>query len=287
MSDQRSSADLAAAGKRKAAQMSANANKFFDNANPELQKTEISQAWDQKEEIKEGVTKDVFGRRAWDQATYDKIAKEKEELGSDGEVDDLAIPVPASQRLHLQRRNAKLALERNIGKTIVQTDATHKANQAGYYCHLCKVHVKDSQSWLDHINGIRHQKMMGMKMAARPATLEEVLERIQELRVRKLQQKKAKNPAAFGLLSNPDGTPNLICDEVDNIPLTADDILAKMEKLENEAEKNIADRKEKRRRKMEKKKELEELEKMEKEFEEEEDEEMAMMKAMGLPTGFG
>eukprot|EP00392_Amoebophrya_sp_AT5.2_P008774 g8802.t1 len=274
----------------KARAMGDAAEKFFAVADPELQKNEIKQAWDSVEQVG-GVKKDVFGRRAWDKEHYEALAKRKQEEGSDAELDnddDSGIPgggavdnlvIPASQRLYLQRRNAKLDLEKNVGKQIVQTDATFDAQKGGYWCALCQKLVKDSLSWLDHINGKRHQRMMGMNMVVKTATLEEVLARIEELKQQKLEKK--------GLLRRGGGGGGNGVWGEDAAVVTTDDILEKMAMFEQDAELKAMDRKEKKRRKKEKKEEQAREEENLRCEEIEEDENLKMMREMGLPTGFG
>ncbi|CAD7957771.1 unnamed protein product [Amoebophrya sp. A25] len=125
-------ANNAAAAQRKAKQMGAQMEEtFFQGGggdDMDLKEREIKVAWDSKvQEQREGVTKDVFGRRAWDKEHYEQLALKKAEEGSDGsDGEGNAVPIPASQRLYLQRRNERFHTEANVGKTIMQTDATSR-----------------------------------------------------------------------------------------------------------------------------------------------------------------
>ncbi|CAD7957817.1 unnamed protein product [Amoebophrya sp. A25] len=307
-------ANNAAAAQRKAKQMGAQMEEtFFQGSggdDMDLKEREIKVAWDSKVQEREGVTKDVFGRRAWDKEHYEQLALKKAEEGSDGsDGEGNAVPIPASQRLYLQRRNERLHTEANVGKTIMQTDATYDAEKGGYWCPLCKKLMKDNLSWLDHLNGKKHQRMMGMNMVVKPATLEEVMDRIDEMRRKKLRKRgklhllRVQNGggAATAAIANGTGDPLASLDDLGPdvcapvpehllgadaehaAPATAEDILAKMKKYEDTAELKAEDRKERKRRKREKAAaEAEEQVQME-----EEDEETKMMRAMGLPVGFG
>lgn len=46
--------------------------------------------------------------------------------------------------------------------------------QAGYYCSVCECILRDSQSYLDHINGKYHNRALGMSMRVERSTAEDV-----------------------------------------------------------------------------------------------------------------
>lgn len=47
-------------------------------------------------------------------------------------------------------------------------------HQAGYYCSVCDCILRDSQSYLDHINGKWHNRALGMSMRVERSTVDQV-----------------------------------------------------------------------------------------------------------------
>ena len=46
--------------------------------------------------------------------------------------------------------------------------------QAGYYCSVCDCILRDSASYLDHINGKYHNRALGMSMRVERSTADQV-----------------------------------------------------------------------------------------------------------------
>ncbi|KAG6750402.1 hypothetical protein POTOM_044893 [Populus tomentosa] len=72
----------------------------------------------------------------------------------------------------------------------VVTPIAPLSQQAGYYCSVCECVVKDSANYLDHINGKKHQRALGMSMRVERASLQQVQERFEKL-------KKRREPGSF------------------------------------------------------------------------------------------
>jgi len=128
-------------------------------------------------------------RRTWDTEEYQRRADERreEEERLEKEKEDAAAgkkpmggAIVRRDPLNKDRSRAgnDLQIDKMVGRTMVVTSNTALAQQGGFYCSVCDCVVKDSISWLDHINGKKHNRALGMNMRAERATLEQVQERL-------------------------------------------------------------------------------------------------------------
>lgn len=89
----------------------------------------------------------------------------------------------AGPRKFLKSRNEEFALTTvAVGKVAVVgggANAAEVARTGGFYCKLCDCALKDTVTWLNHINGRKHNLALGMKMQVEQATAAEVAARIQ------------------------------------------------------------------------------------------------------------
>lgn len=85
-----------------------------------------------------------------------------------------------AHRSNLKSRDRELDLEARLGKQQMVVAGAAPSQQAGYYCSVCDCTLRDSQSYLDHINGKFHNRALGMSMRAERSTAEQVRQRLRE-----------------------------------------------------------------------------------------------------------
>ena len=111
-------------------------------------------------------------RRTWDKKLYEEKAQERLENGGELEEEKSSSDakrskilkeefMPASvdaegpmgsQRAFLKARTEKIDIDSKAGK-VEMVDPNNLEKGAGYYCEVCACLLKDSASYLAHING--------------------------------------------------------------------------------------------------------------------------------------
>ncbi|KAJ3400495.1 hypothetical protein CcCBS67573_g06077 [Chytriomyces confervae] len=127
---------------------------------------------------------DTGFRRTWDRDEYLQKAKERAEKG-DPRKKDTKSDEPTQL---LTQREGHIDFDALVNKTAVVSDAPGEQKQPGFFCAACNIVCKDNINYLDHLNGFKHQRNMGMSMKVERSTAEQVKARIA------LLTKKRKNP---------------------------------------------------------------------------------------------
>ncbi|KAJ2721087.1 U4/U6.U5 snRNP associated protein [Coemansia sp. Benny D115] len=140
-------------------------------------------------------------RRNWDTAAYEQKAKDRQKQAKQQEENDerrrkglkplhTQQPTSFAEKELLKARTHAMDLEAMVGKTQVVQVTSAASGQAGFYCKVCDVTVKDSLTYLDHINGKNHQRMLNRSMKVATETVEDVLKKLKSLRDAKKRKEK-------------------------------------------------------------------------------------------------
>ena len=123
-------------------------------------------------------------RREWDLEEFERRAKDRldAELALEEERESaVREPAPIVQRAPLQRRTEDLKLAKYVGarQVISGADALSGQYAGAYFCKVCDCALRDSANYLAHINGRKHNRMLGMSMRAERSTVGEVRARLE------------------------------------------------------------------------------------------------------------
>ncbi|EFC46401.1 predicted protein [Naegleria gruberi] len=152
-----------------------------------------------------GIKKGMFGRRAWDDHTYEQRAMDRMNRGANFDSDEKRKPSisrsEALQRKPLEAREGKLLTDNQVGKKGI-VDVTSDGKQllpnsktkvkskqkeesvdptkmAGFYCKVCDRNFRDSHAYIDHCNTKSHLSRMGVSNRAVKATADDVKQKLQ------------------------------------------------------------------------------------------------------------
>ncbi|KAL3761293.1 hypothetical protein ACHAWU_010206 [Discostella pseudostelligera] len=146
-----------------------------------------------------------------------------------------------SQRAYLKSRSNKVDLESKLGSTEIIDPAaasatrsklsldndtisggavTHSsgvskcADGVGWHCRVCDCFLKDSLTYLDHINGKKHQRYLGYTMRVEKSTTEEVSGVLKSLAEKKLGGLGSNNNYGAGRRSEDGGDDSIDFEDV-------------------------------------------------------------------------
>eukprot|EP00455_Lapot_gusevi_P045253 TRINITY_DN5761_c0_g1_i1.p1 TRINITY_DN5761_c0_g1~~TRINITY_DN5761_c0_g1_i1.p1 ORF type:complete len:238 (-),score=74.44 TRINITY_DN5761_c0_g1_i1:47-760(-) len=124
-----------------------------------------------------------FQRRRFDAEEYEKKAQDKKADENKKQSKEIVV------RAALKRRDYELELESRVGKYTVISNNTPLSQRGGYFCDVCDCLLKDSNTYLDHINGKKHQRALGMSMRAERSSLSQVKDKIEEIKRKREETK--------------------------------------------------------------------------------------------------
>merc|ERR1712178_341865 len=109
---------------------------------------------------------------AKDKAEFAKIRHERKNQSGNqtanirGRDEPVQSHMPASKRVASKARMYNFDFEGNVGTSGMakNQNKTGGGPGAGYYCSVCDCTLADSQGWLGHLNGRRHQKNLGLSV---------------------------------------------------------------------------------------------------------------------------
>ncbi|KAK8379053.1 hypothetical protein O3P69_009655 [Scylla paramamosain] len=127
-------------------------------------------------------------RRKWDRDEYESLAQQRLRAEREAAQAQNQKVAPVKREL-LRQRDYKVDIDSKLGKSQVITKTTPASQSGGYYCNVCDCVVKDSINFLDHINGKKHQRNLGMSMRVERSSLDQVKKRF-DINKKKLEEKK-------------------------------------------------------------------------------------------------
>lgn len=128
-------------------------------------------------------------RRTWDKDEFERKAKQRL-LEEEDDYDLEKDTGPPVKRELLKARDYSVDLNSKLGKNIIITKTTPLSESGGYYCNVCDCVVQDSINFLDHINGRKHQRNLGMSMKVERSSLDQVKKRFERNKMKKEEEKK-------------------------------------------------------------------------------------------------
>lgn len=139
---------------------------------------------------------------------YEQKAKDRQDYGdeyvdgkAEASVRDLPEFRPAdpnaagpagSKRSFLRSRDVPMKLEKDAGQSRILSEPEVQKKATGWYCDVCDCLLRDSASYLDHINGKKHQRKLGFSMRVERVGVEAVRERF-ALKAQERHQRQAEH----------------------------------------------------------------------------------------------
>ena len=96
------------------------------------------------------------------------------------------------------RTSIPLSLTATLGKSTLVSASAPLSARGGYYCDVCLCLLKDSTTYLDHINGRKHTKALGMTMKVERVGVDAVKDKLQQWKERKDHDERANRAHLTG-----------------------------------------------------------------------------------------
>ncbi|KAF9131767.1 zinc finger, matrin-type 2 [Mortierella sp. 14UC] len=123
-----------------------------------------------------------FEKRAKERAAREKELQEEDDARALGKAvkKKSTKEAPTAEAIAIEK-SQRLNLESAIGKSqVVQGGPTGRA--PGFYCQLCDCVLKDSTAFMDHKNGKKHLKNLGVDRKAVREDLNDVVAKLESLK---------------------------------------------------------------------------------------------------------
>ena len=90
---------------------------------------------------------------------------------------------------NLRRQQEKIKAGANTEVSVPRAEEKTESKRADasgsskvFYCKTCEVNLKDSQAYIDHINGKSHNNRLGMSMVVERVGVDRVRDKLQQLK---------------------------------------------------------------------------------------------------------
>ena len=107
---------------------------------------------------------DDKGRRKWDTSELSSFAHLPDQVDKISPNDIKKFPTVSEHSFLQTRENDAIKIEDLIGKKVSNTQKLKPDEEAGFYCKTCECVLKDSTTYYDHMNGKKHNRMLGNNM---------------------------------------------------------------------------------------------------------------------------
>lgn len=114
---------------------------------------------------------DKYGRRKWEVDEMEQVKQAEE---------DFEEMVPQESTLFLKARKTTNDSKKQVGKTYVIGQGGEEARKKIFHCDVCELTFNDSLSLVDHQNGKKHNRMLGMNMKVERVSVNDVLQKLKE-----------------------------------------------------------------------------------------------------------